>query len=278
MPLPGAAPRAHETRIGRTRPTDSPTSRRGCCGRSVRRSRRFDEDSLRLIRAARLSGQLDFSIEAQTLAAMRRTAPLVQYVSRERLGERAAQDVEGDQPSAGLRVLADTGLLGYAFPLLEAQRGVPQDKRAGDDLWAHSLASLDAAARSPETSDRLRLAALLHDVGKPSTFADGHFVGHDIEGAKLADELLASLAFGRRDIEPVTRLIGQHMFQYLPNWSDAAVRRFIRRVGRGSGARPAAPAPGRQRRQRPAGGRRPAARVARSGNGRAGPARAIGCA
>ena len=193
--------------------------------------RRFDEDALRLVRAARLAAQLDFIIEPQTLAAMGRTAPLVTYVSRERLGNELRKMLKADEPSAGLRVLADTGLLGYAFPLLEAQRGVPQDKRAGDDLWAHSLASLDAAASSPETSGRLRLAALLHDVGKPSTFADGHFVGHDLEGAKLADELLSSLAFGRREIEPVTRLIAQHMFQYLPNWSDAAVRRFIRRIG-----------------------------------------------
>jgi tRNA nucleotidyltransferase/poly(A) polymerase len=193
--------------------------------------RRFDEDSLRLVRAARLAGQLGFSIEPQTMAAMRRAAPLVQHVSRERLGNELRKMLKASQPSAGLRLLADTGLLAYAFPLLEAQRGVSQDKRPGDDLWAHSLASLDAAASSPQTSDRLRLAALLHDVGKPSTFADGHFVGHDIEGARLADELLSSLAFGRREIEPVTRLIAQHMFQYLPDWSDAAVRRFIRRVG-----------------------------------------------
>jgi tRNA nucleotidyltransferase (CCA-adding enzyme) len=136
-----------------------------------------------------------------------------------------------ERPSTGFRLLADTGLLAHALPLLEAQRGLPQDKRAGDDLWAHSLAALDAAASFDDSTDRLRLAALLHDVGKPSTFADGHFVGHDIEGARLADELLSSLAFGRREIEPVTRLIGQHMFQYLPNWSDAAVRRFIRRAG-----------------------------------------------
>jgi putative nucleotidyltransferase with HDIG domain len=92
------------------------------------------------------------------------------------------------------------------------------------------LAALDGAASLEDSSDRLRLAALLHDVGKPSTFADGHFVGHDIEGAKLADELLSSLAFGRREIEPISHLIEQHMFQYLPNWSDAAVRRFIRRA------------------------------------------------
>ena len=193
--------------------------------------RRFDEDSLRLVRAARLAGQLDFTIESATLAAMQRAAPLVQYVSRERLGNELRRMLKADMPSTGLRLLADTGLLAHALPLLDAQRGVPQDKRPGDDLWAHSLAALDAAASFDDSTDRIRLAALLHDVGKPSTFADGHFVGHDVEGARLAAELLSSLAFGRREIEPIARLIGHHMFQYLPNWTDAAVRRFVRRVG-----------------------------------------------
>ena len=193
--------------------------------------RRFEEDALRLIRAARLSAQLGFDIDPPTLSAMAHKAPLVKYVSHERLGNELRRMLRADPPAVGLRILAQTGILAHAFPLLDAQRGLPQDKRIGDDLWAHTLASLDAAATLDGSTERLRLAALLHDVGKPSTFADGHFVGHDIEGARLADELLAGLAFGRREIEPVTRLIGQHMFQYLSNWSDAAVRRFIRRVG-----------------------------------------------
>jgi tRNA nucleotidyltransferase (CCA-adding enzyme) len=223
---------AGETAIHWQDPTEGRVDLRARVLRAVGKpAQRFDEDSLRLIRAARLAGQLDFTVEPVTLAAMQRSAPLVQYVSRERLGNEVRRMLAAERPSTGFRLLADTGLLAHALPLLEAQRGLPQDKRAGDDLWAHSLAALDAAASFDDSTDRLRLAALLHDVGKPSTFADGHFVGHDIEGARLADELLSSLAFGRREIEPVTRLIGQHMFQYLPNWSDAAVRRFIRRAG-----------------------------------------------
>jgi tRNA nucleotidyltransferase (CCA-adding enzyme) len=193
--------------------------------------RRFDEDALRLVRAARLAGQLGFAIEPATQAAMKRTAALVGFVSRERLGEELRRMLRADPPSTGLRILAGTRLLALAFPLLEAQRGLAQDKRPGDDLWAHSLATLDAAATLEGSTEQLLLAALLHDVGKPSTFANGHFVGHDLEGARLAVDFLSGLAYGRRDIEPVARLIGRHMFQYLPNWSDAAVRRFIRRVG-----------------------------------------------
>jgi tRNA nucleotidyltransferase (CCA-adding enzyme) len=194
-------------------------------------AQRFDEDALRLVRAARLAAQLGFEIEPATLAAMSATAALVEWVSRERVGSEFRRMLQADPPSTAFRILADTGLLARLFPLLEAQRGLAQAKIAGHDLWAHTLASVDAAATLAGSSDRLRLAALLHDVGKPSTFADGHFVGHDRVGAELAETLLAELAFGRREIEPIGRLIAQHMFQYLPRWSDAAVRRFVRRIG-----------------------------------------------
>jgi putative nucleotidyltransferase with HDIG domain len=191
---------------------------------------RFDEDALRLVRAARLAAELGFEIEAETRAAMARTAHLGEWVARERLGVEFRRMLSADPPSAAMRILADTGLLVVLFPLLEAQRGMPQAKIAGHDLWAHTLTSLDAAATLEGSTERLRLAALLHDIGKPSTFADGHFIGHDVEGAVMAEGLLADLAWPRREIEPIRRLVANHMFQYLPNWTDAAVRRFVRRV------------------------------------------------
>ena len=80
---------------------------------------------------------------------------------------------------------------------------MPQDKIPGHDLWMHCLTALDAAATIDPGNERLRLAALLHDIGKPTTFADGHFVGHDTEGAKMAEALLVRLAFPRREIEPM---------------------------------------------------------------------------
>ena len=192
---------------------------------------RFDEDALRLVRAARLGAQLGFDIEPATRAAMARTAELVRWVSRERVGGELRRMLRADPPSTAFRILADTSLLAHLFPVLATQSGVAQDKIEGHDLWQHSLATLDAAATLPGSSPRLRLAALLHDMGKPTTYADGHFLGHDVEGARLADELLTQLAFGRREIEPVGELIRLHMFQYQPAWTDAAARRFIRRVG-----------------------------------------------
>ena len=193
---------------------------------------RFDEDGLRLLRAARFAAQLGFEVEPGTLDAMRATAQTVRWVSAERVGGELRRMVAADPPSVAFRILAQTGVLEIALPELAAQIGVPQDKIPGHDLWLHCLTSLDAAASIDPPNQKLRLAALLHDTGKPSTFADGHFVGHDAEGARIAEDLLARLAFPRREIEWITDLIRNHMFNYEPRWSGAAVRRFVRRVGR----------------------------------------------
>jgi putative nucleotidyltransferase with HDIG domain len=192
---------------------------------------RFDEDALRLVRAARLAAELGFEIEPSTREAMARSAELAKFVSRERLGGEFRRMVAANPPSTALRILAETGLLEPLLPELAAQPGIAQAKVNGADLWDHTLATLDAAATLDGSSERLRLAALLHDIGKPTTFADGHFLGHDTEGARLATDMLTRLAFGHGQIELVARLIGQHMFTYQPSWSGAAVRRFIRRIG-----------------------------------------------
>ncbi|MEP7360847.1 MAG: HD domain-containing protein [Chloroflexota bacterium] len=193
---------------------------------------RFDEDGLRLLRAARLAAQLGFSIEPATLAAMSATCATVQYVSSERIGEELRKILRSAAPSVALRILADTGVLKFALPELDAQRGIAQDKVPGMDLWGHCLAATDAAAQLDPGNPRLRLAALVHDIGKPGTLADGHFIGHDTEGARLAEGLLARLAFPRREVEAVADLVRYHMFSYESRWSGAAVRRFIKRVGR----------------------------------------------
>jgi putative nucleotidyltransferase with HDIG domain len=192
---------------------------------------RFDEDALRLLRAARLAAQLAFSVEPATLAAMATAAPTISHVSQERVGAELAKMVCADPPSTAFRLLADTGVLAGAIPELDAQRGVPQDKVTGDDLWGHCLRTVDAAAMLGG-DETLRLAALLHDIGKPPTFADGHFIGHDTEGARLADALLTRLAYRRVIIDDVVTLVENHMFSYERRWSSAAVRRFIRRVER----------------------------------------------
>ncbi|MDQ3870500.1 MAG: HD domain-containing protein [Chloroflexota bacterium] len=196
---------------------------------------RFDEDALRLLRAARLAATLGFTIEPVTRAAMSRRADLVRHVSRERVGQEIRKMLKAERPSSGFRILSETGLLRPVLPELVAQAGIPQNKIAGQDLWDHTLLTLDAAAAlapaDPGRREEVLLAALLHDVGKPETLKDQRFVGHDEVGAEFAAGILRRLAIGRPDANRVVRLVRWHMFGYEQAWSGAAVRRFIRKVG-----------------------------------------------
>lgn len=189
---------------------------------------RFAEDALRMLRAVRFAATLGFAIEPETLAAIRRHAGLAASLSGERVQAELRRILAAPRPSVALELAAETGLLAVRFPDLAAQRGIPQNKIPGQDLWQHTLATVDAADGNRPT---VRLAALLHDIGKPATLQEGHFPGHDTEGARLAETILRELVFPRQEIDRVVRLVAQHMFNYSPAWSDAAVRRFMRRVG-----------------------------------------------
>jgi tRNA nucleotidyltransferase (CCA-adding enzyme) len=190
--------------------------------------RRFEEDALRMVRAVRLATTLGFEIEPATRAAIERRAPLVAHLSGERIATELGKLLAAERPSAGLRLLSDTGLLDHLAPELAAQQGVPQNKVPGEDLWDHTLRTVDAAPPHPV----VRLAALVHDIGKPSTQADGHFYGHESVGAEQARKFLDRLHEPKVVTERVGHLVRHHMFKYEPTWSDAAVRRFIGKVGR----------------------------------------------
>jgi tRNA nucleotidyltransferase (CCA-adding enzyme) len=189
---------------------------------------RFGEDALRMLRVVRLASQLEFEVEPDTLAAVREHADLAAHLSGERVAAELQKLLAADRPSAGLRVMAETGLLDVVLPELAAQRGVAQNKVPGEDLWHHTLRSVDA---TPASRPVVRLAALLHDLGKPSTAADGHFYGHDVVGADLAEALLRRLHVPRETWERVVHLVRYHMFDYQPDWGDGAVRRFIAKIG-----------------------------------------------
>ena len=189
---------------------------------------RFKEDALRTIRAVRLAATLGFSVEPDTLAAIRDHAPLVAHLSGERIAAELGKLLAAERPSVGLQLLADTGLLDTISPELASQRGVVQNKIAGEDLWQHTLRTVDATPAHPV----VRLAALVHDIGKPATQAGGHFYGHETVGAEQARKLLERLREPRIVTERVAHLVRQHMFKYESGWSDSAVRRFIGKVGR----------------------------------------------
>ncbi len=190
---------------------------------------RFREDALRMVRAIRLAAQLDFKIEPATLAAIEANAELVAHLSGERIAAELDRLLAAPTPSVGLRLLESTGVLRAISRELAEQRGVPQNKIPGDDLWDHTVRSVDAATAANPV---VRLATLVHDIGKPATAADGHFYGHDKVGAELARALLERLHYPRSVVERVTLLVRYHMPTYEPSWSDGAIRRFIRKVGR----------------------------------------------
>jgi putative nucleotidyltransferase with HDIG domain len=187
---------------------------------------RFEEDALRMLRAVRLAATLGFAIEPATLSAITSCAPLAAHLSGERVATELDRILAAEQPSIGLRLMAATGLLDAVLPELAAQAGVPQNKIPGEDLWDHTLSTVDAAAQHPV----VRLAALVHDIGKPATQADGHFYGHETVGAEQARALLDRLHEPRVVTDRVTHLVRNHMFRYDPSWTDSAVRRFIGKV------------------------------------------------
>ena len=188
---------------------------------------RFAEDALRMLRAVRLAASLGMRIEGSTFASIARSAPDAAFLSGERVGAELQRMLVAPVPSVGLRLLDRSGLLAIILPELALQRGIPQAKIAGEDLWDHTARTVDAAPAGAVP----RLAAVLHDIGKPATFADGHFLHHDVVGSRIAGVVLDRLRVPRETRERVVRLVRHHMFSYEPTWSDAAVRRFIRRVG-----------------------------------------------
>ena len=189
---------------------------------------RFREDALRMIRAVRLAATLGFAIEPATLEAVRANAELVGHLSGERVGAELEKLLAAPAPSVGLRLAQETGLLAVIAPELARQPGIRQNKLPGEDLWDHTLRTVDAA---PASRPVVRLAALVHDIGKPATLADGHFHHHDVVGARLAESWLRRLRLPRAAADDVAHLVRHHMFWPDPGLSDAAIRRFLKRVG-----------------------------------------------
>jgi poly(A) polymerase len=190
---------------------------------------RFDEDPLRLLRAARFAAQLGFAIEPETMAALALQAPTLARISRERVRDEFTKLLLTDHPARGLRLLVDAGLMPYIVPEVVELCGVSQKPAHSKDVYEHVLRVVERTPARPAT----RWAGLLHDIAKPRTRSveDGkvHFFGHEDIGAVMARDILHRLKFDRPFIEYVSRLVKLHMRAnaYLPEWTDGAVRRLM---------------------------------------------------
>lgn len=190
---------------------------------------RFTEDALRLVRAVRFASRFDLRLDPTTEAAIRRHAADAAGLSGERVRDELMHTLAGAAPpSRAFELMERLGLLAVLLPELAALRGVPQAKRLAGDALDHSLRTADAL---PADDPVLRLAGLLHDLGKATTLADGHFLQHEQAGEQLAEQVMIRLRASRLETTRVVRLVRHHMFAYTADWTDAAVRRFVRRVG-----------------------------------------------
>ena len=200
----------------------------------------FYEDPLRMLRAVRFTVQLGFTLDPAAAQAIREQAERLKIVSIERIQTEFTRLMDSPQAAAGLQMLLEMGLLAqFAEPLLPMV-GCTQNDYHLYDVWGHSLKTVEKIDPTGLAMPawEVRLAALLHDVGKPATKTVGedgaiHFYEHDRVGAQIAREWLRMLRYSNETIERIATLVRLHMRPgfYTPQWSDAAVRRLIRDAG-----------------------------------------------
>jgi poly(A) polymerase len=214
----------------------------------------FADDPLRMLRAARFTSQLGFSVPAEVSAAMTAAAGTLSIVSAERVREEFTRLVMSDSPRQGLTLLVDTGVADVFLPELPALQLEVDEHHRHKDVYQHSLTVLEQAialegprvvpgVAAPETVEGpdlvLRLAALLHDVGKPATRrfepAGGvSFHHHEVVGAKLVTKRLRAMRYDKETIAAVSRLVELHLRFHgygTGEWTDSAVRRYVTDAG-----------------------------------------------
>ncbi|MCU1419447.1 MAG: tRNA nucleotidyltransferase [Mycetocola sp.] len=206
----------------------------------------FGDDPLRMMRAARFASQLGFVVDAETRAAMSAMADSIRIVSVERMQVELSKLLLTDEPRAGIELLVESGLAQIVLPEVPALRLEIDEHHHHKDVYQHSLTVLEQAigyekSRHPGAAPdlTLRMAALLHDIGKPATrrLEPGgavSFYHHDMVGSKLAKKRLTALRYDNDTIKDVSRLIELHLrfFGYTEGaWTDSAVRRYVRDAG-----------------------------------------------
>jgi len=198
---------------------------------------RFSEDALRMMRAVRLKTTLgdDWIIEEKTKEAIRENAQLLSKISQERIRDELIKMINSENAAAGIESLRNKGLLAYIMPELEEGYEVGQNKHHVYDCYKHNLECLNYAAKQGFNFD-VRMASLLHDIGKPMTKrgegSDSTFYNHEMVGAQITEKILNRLRFPKKNIEKITNLVRYHLFYYnVDEVGEASVRRLVRNVG-----------------------------------------------
>src|SRR3989344_5966076 len=199
-------------------------------------NKRFQEDALRLIRAIRIGAELGFDIEKETFASIKIQANLIAEIANERIRDELFKLLASTNPYMGIVKLREAGILQIVLPELERTFGIVQEGPKHDriyDIGEHSLLSLK---NTPSTDPIVRLAALLHDVGKSdtvSTASDGNvtFYNHDLVGGKIVRQIGKRFNMSKYQLEKLYSLLRWHLFTVDEKQTDAAIRRFIKNVG-----------------------------------------------
>jgi len=196
---------------------------------------RFNEDALRMMRAIRFCAVLNFEIEEETSKAIENNAPWLRAISKERIRDEFMKIIMADEAHKGVELLRELKLLKFIIPELLEGYGVSQNKHHVYGCYEHAIRSLKYAAEQNYNED-VRLASLLHDVGKPRVKEgegkDSTFYNHEIVGAETTAEILQRLRFPKKKIEKIVKLVRYHLFYYHPDEvTESSVRKLVRSVG-----------------------------------------------
>jgi len=199
---------------------------------------RFSEDALRMLRAIRIAVELDFTIDPKTQEAIAVNAKHLKEIAPERVREEFIRILMSPKPHIGIVLSHKLGLLRFFAPELEDGIGIAQNKAHSFDVFEHILRTVEHSAKKGFSLET-RLTALFHDIGKPATRRwsdekkDWTFYGHDVVGTKIAAKIMARLAFPKKTIDVVTKLVRWHMFfSDTEQITNSAVRRMVTRVGK----------------------------------------------
>ncbi|PIR80302.1 MAG: hypothetical protein COU25_00760 [Candidatus Levybacteria bacterium CG10_big_fil_rev_8_21_14_0_10_35_13] len=197
---------------------------------------RFKEDALRLLRAIRITTELEFKIEESTWEKIVEDASLIEHISKERIQTELLRILKSKNAYNGIVLFYKSGLLGHIIPELLEGVGVSQQRPGRHhttDVFTHNIMSLKFC---PSDDPVVKFAALIHDIGKPKAMSKDEnglviFYNHEVTGAKIAEKVCERLKFSKKDKEKVVNLVRWHMFSVNENLTDAGIRKFIRRIG-----------------------------------------------